>query len=125
MYGAGSSCVQALPPLLPGQKPTWQGRCTHPILLLLTPPHPCPGLPHRAVGLDSKLEREVAIKVARYEDVIGSLQKLLEAERRRTKVARAAHTAELAARTELQALLRQCVEDVRDRRRTLGAFDPT
>lgn len=61
--------------------------------------------------------QQVQIKVQRYEDVIDSLKRLLEDERRRTKQARAAHTAELQQRTQLQGLLRQCIEDVRDRRR--------
>lgn len=66
------------------------------------------------------IEKEVQIKIQRYEDVIDSLKKLLEAERRRTKQARAAHTLELAQRTQLQTILRQCVEDVRERRKGLG-----
>ncbi len=57
----------------------------------------------------------VQVKVQRYEDVIDSLKRLCEAERRRTRQARAAHMAELAARTELQSVLRQCVDDVRAR----------
>lgn len=72
-------------------------------------------------GLPAGVDRDaVQIKIARYDDVIDSLKRLLEAERRRTKQARAAHTAELAQRTQLQAILRQCVEDVRGRRRMLG-----
>ncbi|GLI69594.1 hypothetical protein VaNZ11_014256, partial [Volvox africanus] len=63
----------------------------------------------------------VAVKIQRYEDVIDSLKRLLEAERRRTKQARAAHTLELQQRTGLQALLRQCVEDIRERRKALEA----
>jgi hypothetical protein len=53
--------------------------------------------------------------------VIESLKRLLEAERRRTKQARAAHTAELASRTELQVILRQCVDDIRARRQAVEA----
>lgn len=34
--------------------------------------------------------------------------------------ARAAHTLELQQRTSLQAILRQCIDDVRERRRVLG-----
>lgn len=75
-----------------------------------------------AAGAGGGADGAVAVKIKRYEDVIESLKRLLEAERRRTKQARAAHTAELAARTELQALLRQCVEDVRERRRAIGGW---
>ncbi|GIL93024.1 hypothetical protein Vretifemale_20434, partial [Volvox reticuliferus] len=66
-------------------------------------------------------ESQIAVKIQRYEDVIDSLKRLLEAERRRTKQARAAHTLELQQRTGLQALLRQCVEDIRERRKALEA----
>ncbi|KAG2439402.1 hypothetical protein HXX76_004759 [Chlamydomonas incerta] len=68
-------------------------------------------------GADSQIQ----IKIQRYEDVIESLKKLLEGERRRTKQARAAHTLELQQRTSLQAILRQCIDDVRERRRVLEA----
>ncbi|PNW82066.1 hypothetical protein CHLRE_06g272350v5 [Chlamydomonas reinhardtii] len=68
-------------------------------------------------GVDSQIQ----IKIQRYEDVIESLKKLLEGERRRTKQARAAHTLELQQRTSLQAILRQCIDDVRERRRVLEA----
>lgn len=57
------------------------------------------------------------VQIQRYEDVIDSLKRLLEAERKRTKQARTAHTAELAQRSELQAILRQCVEDVREKKK--------
>jgi hypothetical protein len=63
------------------------------------------------------------VKVQRYEAVIDSLKKLNEAERRRTRQARAAHTAELANRTELQSLLRKCLEDVRARCGAVAAGD--
>ncbi|EFJ52873.1 hypothetical protein VOLCADRAFT_86283 [Volvox carteri f. nagariensis] len=66
-------------------------------------------------------EGQVAVKIQRYEDVIENLKRLLEAERRRTKQARAAHTLELQQRTGLQAVLRQCVEDLRERRKLLAA----
>ncbi|KAJ9534391.1 hypothetical protein QJQ45_016091 [Haematococcus lacustris] len=75
-----------------------------------------PGQRLQALSLAGADKEAVQIKVQRYEDVIDSLKKLLEAERRRTRQARAAHTAELGTRTELQTLLRQCVQDVRDRR---------
>ncbi|KAG1669648.1 hypothetical protein FOA52_010808, partial [Chlamydomonas sp. UWO 241] len=68
-------------------------------------------------------------RIARYEDVVATLKRMLDAERKRTKQARAAHTAELASRTELQSLLRQCVDDVRMQRRRAeegsGAADPS
>ncbi|GFR43352.1 hypothetical protein Agub_g4423, partial [Astrephomene gubernaculifera] len=63
----------------------------------------------------------IAIKIQRYEDVIDSLKRLLESERRRTKQARAAHTLELQQRTWLQGVVRQCVEDVREKRKALEA----
>ncbi|KAG2502036.1 hypothetical protein HYH03_000530 [Edaphochlamys debaryana] len=76
-------------------------------------PGTAPGSGAGAGGPDSAIQ----IKIQRYEDVIESLKRLLEGERRRTKQARAAHTAELQQRTGLQALLRQCIEDVRERRK--------
>lgn len=68
----------------------------------------------------------VQLKVQRYEDVIESLKRLVEAERKRTRQARAAHMVEVATRTELQTILRQCVDDIRARRQNVeaGGDDP-
>lgn len=68
----------------------------------------------------------VQLKVQRYEDVIDSLKRLVEAERKRTRQARAAHMVEVATRTELQTILRQCVDDIRARRQNVeaGGDDP-
>ncbi|KAG2445323.1 hypothetical protein HYH02_008789 [Chlamydomonas schloesseri] len=74
-----------------------------------------------AAGAGGGADSQIQIKIQRYEDVIESLKKLLEGERRRTKQARAAHTLELQQRTSLQAVLRQCIDDVRERRRALEA----
>ena len=79
------------------------------------PSHPSspPGPLSPCAGVDRDT---LQVKIQRYEDVVNSLKRLLEAERKRTRQARAAHVAELQQRTELQAILRSCVEDVRQRR---------
>jgi len=48
----------------------------------------------------------------RYQDIIKRLKRLLEIERRNLRTVRTAHVNELANRTELEAFLRQCIEDV-------------
>eukprot|EP00873_Tetraselmis_striata_P036679 jgi/Tetstr1/456943/TSEL_043613.t1 len=55
------------------------------------------------------------------EEVIEGLKQLLMQERIRTRKARAAHTAELQQRTNLQAILRQAIDDTRQQR---AAVDP-
>jgi len=49
----------------------------------------------------------------RYQDIIKRLKRLLEIERRNLRIVRTAHVNELANRTELEAFLRQCIEDVK------------
>jgi len=49
----------------------------------------------------------------RYQDIIKRLKRLLEIERRNLRTVRTAHVTELANRTELEAFLRQCIEDVK------------
>merc|ERR1712166_1100828 len=49
----------------------------------------------------------------RYQDIIKRLKRLLEIERRNLRQVRTAHVAELEHRTELEAFLRQCIEDVK------------
>lgn len=49
----------------------------------------------------------------RYQDIIKRLKRLLEIERRNLRQVRTAHVQELAQRTELEAFLRQCIEDVK------------
>jgi len=49
----------------------------------------------------------------RYQDIIKRLKRLLEIERRNVRTVRTAHVNELANRTELEAFLRQCIEDVK------------
>merc|ERR1712166_1532577 len=49
----------------------------------------------------------------RYQDIIKRLKRLLEIERRNLRTVRTAHVSELANRTELEAFLRQCIEDVK------------
>ena len=48
--------------------------------------------------------------------MLAEMRKLLEAERGRTRAARAAHTAAMASQNELQGVLRQLFDRVRDRR---------
>lgn len=57
----------------------------------------------------------------RYQEIIKRLKRLLEIERRNLRQVRTAHVAELEQRTELEAFLRQCIDDVKveiGRRRT-------
>jgi regulator of replication initiation timing len=57
----------------------------------------------------------------RYEQVINRLKKMIELERKNLRAARTAHAKELESRTELEQLLRRCVDDVKQeiqRRRT-------
>merc|ERR1712166_796226 len=49
----------------------------------------------------------------RYQDIIKRLKRLLEIERRNLRTVRTAHVSELANRTELEAFLRQCIDDVK------------
>ena len=49
---------------------------------------------------------------ARYREVVAKLKRLLEVERRNLRAVRAAHAKELQSRTELETLLRSCVQDV-------------
>merc|ERR1712166_1653663 len=49
----------------------------------------------------------------RYQDIIKRLKRLLEIERRNLRQVRTAHVAELEHRTELEAFLRQCIDDVK------------
>ncbi len=65
------------------------------------------------------------VKIQRYEDVIDSLKRLCEAERKRTRQARAAHLAELSVRTELHSALRECLDDVRQRSALVKSATPT
>eukprot|EP00873_Tetraselmis_striata_P001733 jgi/Tetstr1/421997/TSEL_001241.t1 len=58
------------------------------------------------------------------EEVIEGLKQLLMQERIRTRKARAAHTAELQQRTNLQAILRQAIDDTRQQRAAVGARRP-
>eukprot|EP00658_Telonema_sp_P-2_P026772 TRINITY_DN20838_c0_g2_i1.p1 TRINITY_DN20838_c0_g2~~TRINITY_DN20838_c0_g2_i1.p1 ORF type:complete len:484 (-),score=169.91 TRINITY_DN20838_c0_g2_i1:287-1645(-) len=50
---------------------------------------------------------------SRYQDIIKRLKRLLEIERKNLRQVRTAHVQELAQRTELEAFLRQCIEDVK------------
>ncbi|MEW5306707.1 MAG: hypothetical protein WDW36_009151 [Sanguina aurantia] len=93
-------CASAVPPWL-----RWRGDTTGPASAASPP----------GVG------REVHAKLHRYEAEVAGLKQLVEQERRRTEQARASHTAQLRQRTELQSLLRQCMDDVRGRRRGLEA----
>ena len=49
----------------------------------------------------------------RYREVVARLKRLLDVERRNLKAVRAAHAKELQSRSELESLLRACVDDVR------------
>ncbi|KAL8006605.1 hypothetical protein Plhal703r1_c05g0026581 [Plasmopara halstedii] len=49
----------------------------------------------------------------RYKEVIKRLKRLLEVERRKLQQVRAAYTLELQSHSELEAILRECVKDVR------------
>ena len=49
----------------------------------------------------------------RHQDIIKRLKRLLEIERRNVRTVRTAHINELANRTELEAFLRQCIDDVK------------
>eukprot|EP00899_Mesostigma_viride_P005475 jgi/Mesvir1/14929/Mv05519-RA.1 len=55
----------------------------------------------------------------RGEDVVGRLKKLLELERKRVRAARTAHLNELAARNEMQQLLKAAIDEVKEKRRAL------
>ena len=50
---------------------------------------------------------------ARYREIVAKLKRLLEVERRNLRAVRAAHARDLESRTELEALLRACVQDVK------------
>jgi len=50
---------------------------------------------------------------ARYREVVARLKRLLDTERRNLRSVRQAHAKELESRTELEGLLRACVDDVR------------
>ena len=49
----------------------------------------------------------------RYREVVARLKRLLDVERRNLRAVRAAHAKDLQSRTELETLLRACVDDVR------------
>ena len=49
----------------------------------------------------------------RYREVVARLKRLLDVERRNLRAVRAAHAKDLQSRTELESLLRACVDDVR------------
>ena len=49
----------------------------------------------------------------RYREVVARLKRLLDVERRNLRAVRAAHANDLQSRTELETLLRACVDDVR------------
>jgi hypothetical protein len=49
----------------------------------------------------------------RYREVVARLKRLLDVERRNLRAVRGAHAKDLQSRTELEALLRACVDDVR------------
>lgn len=49
----------------------------------------------------------------RYREVVARLKRLLDVERRNLRAVRAAHSKDLQSRSELETLLRACVEDVR------------
>jgi len=49
----------------------------------------------------------------RYREIISRLKRLLDVERKNLRAVRAAHAKDLQSRTELEVLLRACVDDVR------------
>ena len=49
----------------------------------------------------------------RYREVVARLKRLLDVERRNLRAVRSAHAKDLQSRTELETLLRACVDDVR------------
>ena len=49
----------------------------------------------------------------RYKEVVSRLKRLLDVERRNLQAVRAAHAKDMQSRTELELLLRACVDDVR------------
>ena len=60
-----------------------------------------------------ELRDRAAENEARYREIVAKLKRLLEVERRNLRAVRAAHAQDLESRTELEALLRACVQDVK------------
>ena len=59
----------------------------------------------------------IATKMVRYSQVIAKLQKLLEAERRQVRALRSSHAKELTRRGEVQSMLVQRLELIREEHR--------
>ncbi|CAG9328237.1 unnamed protein product [Blepharisma stoltei] len=53
-------------------------------------------------------------QIERYEGVIARLKKLLEIERKNLRAARTAYTREIESKTEVEMILRKCIENVRN-----------
>ena len=98
----------------------------------------CGGATAAAAGLDEaggslataerlkEMRERAAESEARYREIVAKLKRLLEVERRNLRAVRAAHAKDLESRTELEALLRACVQDVKheislQRQAALGA----
>ena len=60
-----------------------------------------------------ELRDRAAENEARYREIVAKPKRLLEVERRNLRAVRAAHAQDLESRTELEALLRACVQDVK------------
>ena len=61
----------------------------------------------------SELTTRQAEAESRYREVVARLKRLLEVERRNLRAVRQAHARDLQSRTELEGMLRACVDDVR------------
>lgn len=79
---------------------------------------PTPTMQRLNLRSDLKVEDR---QVLRYEKVITKLKKMLDLERKALKQARAAYSKELENKNELQQIMRQAIESVREECRTLPA----
>lgn len=68
-------------------------------------------IPHTMHKGDSQAFNDESM--SRYEQIISRLKKMIELERKNLRAARTAHAKELESRTELEQLLRKCVDDVK------------
>ena len=67
---------------------------------------PAPKSKHCAIAAKSRL-------FFRYKDVVRRLRRLLDAERKNLREVRSEHLNTLQSRTELESLLRMCLDDVK------------
>mmetsp|Transcript_29076 Transcript_29076/g.52042 ORF Transcript_29076/g.52042 Transcript_29076/m.52042 type:complete len:365 (+) Transcript_29076:2204-3298(+) len=91
--------------------------------MVLSPKMSLPPSPTNIPILESRYDSKVEdAQILRYEKVITKLKKMLELERKALKNARAAYSKELENKNELQQILRQAIEAVREDSRMLPAM---